>query len=135
FLLDPDEEKINFYPAIWFVDSNRNYADSNGGRASVMVTNKRIMVGPGPFSFYFPSKSQKDDKHYWFSDIEKTRYLFFINGCLLFFYVPERLAGPMRFLPTRRVTKRAKPGYVVDGLYLFPEDIDGFIDVINKAQS
>ena len=135
FYLDPNEVKIRFYSAIWCIYSNRRYFKASITRSSVMITNKRIMIGPCPFSFYFLSKSQKDYHHYWFNDIEIVKYLFFIKGCLLFFQVPEKLAGSMRFLPTRRVTSRKQPGYVVDGLYLFPKKIDDFINVINTARS
>ncbi len=133
FYLKNGEYKIKFFPVVWNFDPVRRYADQTVGRISIMVTNKRIMIGPGPLSIYFPKK-KKDKEHIWFHSIEKTRVLLLFRSLALWFHVPETKDDVTRFLPTKSVRKRQEEGFVVDMTFLLPDDRDEFIRIIEKAQ-
>lgn len=134
FYLNNGEYKIKFFPAVWHMNPKRRYEGQTSGRVSIMVTNKRIMIGPGPLSVYFPKKGKKDKEHIWFKDLEKKRYLLLFRGLALWFHVPETKRDVARFLPTKSIRKRQEEGFIVDMNWLFPDNRDKFIKIIEKAQ-
>lgn len=59
-----------------------------------------------------------------------------VDGIKVWYYIPEsKTSSTMKLTPTSDITEKQKQGYILDRLWLFPEDIDGFIEKIEAAKS